>query len=68
MFEFFGGDEGLRIRGEALDDGGRDGNLYRALGLSRVRVLSPGPATFVNEIEHGDHLGETLGMFQEADD
>ena len=49
MFELVGGDEGFCISGETLDDGSRDRVLDGAPGLSRVRVLSAGPATFLDE-------------------
>ena len=49
------------------DDGGQDGRFNGAPGGWRVVVLSPGSAAFVNEGEGGHHFGETLVVFQEAD-
>ena len=68
VLEFVGGDDGLRCSGKTLDDKGEDGGLDRAPGGCRVGVLSPGSAAFVDECEGCNHFGETLAVFEEADD
>ena len=68
VLEFVGGYDGLCCSGETLDDKGEDGGLNGAPGGCRVGVLSPGSAAFVDEFEGCNHFGETLAVFEEADD
>ena len=68
MLELVGGDDSFSCTGETLEDEGEDGGLDGAPGGGRVRVSSPGLATFVNEGESGHHFGEALGVLEEADD
>ena len=68
VLDFVGGDDDLHCSGKTLDDKGEDGGLNGAPGGCRVGVLSPGSAAFVDECEGCDHFGETLTVFEEADD
>ena len=65
VLEFVGGNDSLRCSGKTLDD---EEGLNGAPGGCRVGVLSPGSAAFVDECEGCDHFGETLVVFEEADD
>ena len=63
VFHFVSSDDCLRNGGEALDDGGEDGDFERILGGVRVRVLSLGSADLVDKRHGFDHLGEALVAF-----
>ena len=68
MLELVSGDYSFSCTGKTLEDEGEDGGLDGAPGGGRVRVSSPGPATFVNEGESRHHFGEALGVLEEADE
>ena len=68
VFELVGGDDGFRCIGKTLNNEGEDGGFNRAPGGCRVGVLSPSSAAFVDEGEGCNHFGETLVVFEEADD
>ena len=54
--------------GETLNNEGEDGGFNGAPGGCRVGVPSPSSAAFVDEGEGCNHYGETLVVFEEADD
>ena len=68
VFKLIGGDDGFRCIGKTLNNEGEDGGFNRAPGGCRVGVLSPSSAAFVDEGEGCNHFGETLVVFEEADD
>ena len=45
-----------------------NGGLKRAPGGCRIGVLSPSSVAFEDECEGCDHFGETMVVFEEADD
>ena len=63
VFHLVSSDDSLRGGGEALDDGGEDGDLDGIPGGGRVRVLSPGSADLVDKCQSFDHFGEALIAF-----
>ena len=63
VFHFVSSDDSLRSGGEALDDGGEDGDFDGVPGGVGVRVLSLGSADLVDERQGCDHLGEALVAF-----
>ena len=63
MLQFISSDDGFRGGGEALDDGGEDGDFDGVPGGIGVRVLSLGSADLVDERQGCDHLGEALVAF-----
>ena len=50
MFHLVVGNDELQLRGEALEDRGLDGRFDGTPGNSRIEVVSPGSANFVEEV------------------
>ena len=63
MLQFVGSDDGFCGEGEALDDGGEDGDLDGVPGDVGDRVLSPSSADLMYERQGCDHFGEALVGF-----
>ena len=63
VLQFISSDDGFHGGGEALDDGGEDGDFDGVPGGVGVRVLFPGSANLVDKRQGPDHLGEALVAF-----